>query len=41
MQWKEMCGQYLRTTVVSYGNFVLAPVMPDHPVRAQVSRRAR
>ena len=23
-----MCGQYLRTTVVSYGNFVLAPVVP-------------
>jgi putative ATP-binding cassette transporter len=28
MQWRAMCGQYLRTTVVSYGNFVLAPVIP-------------
>ncbi|MGO4573043.1 ABC transporter ATP-binding protein/permease [Microvirga sp. 2TAF3] len=28
MQWRELCGQYLRTTVVSYGNFVLAPVIP-------------
>ncbi|MBM6592574.1 ABC transporter ATP-binding protein/permease [Microvirga pudoricolor] len=28
MQWRAMCGQYLRTTVVSYGNFVLAPVVP-------------
>jgi len=27
-QWKALCGQYLRTTVVSYGNFVLAPVIP-------------
>lgn len=27
-QWRELCGQYLRTTVVSYGNFVLAPVIP-------------
>lgn len=26
--WKAMCGQYMRTTVVSYGNFVLAPVVP-------------
>jgi putative ATP-binding cassette transporter len=28
MRWREMCGQYLRTTVVSYGNYVLAPVVP-------------
>jgi vitamin B12/bleomycin/antimicrobial peptide transport system ATP-binding/permease protein len=28
MQWRALCGQYLRTTVVSYGNFVLAPVIP-------------
>jgi vitamin B12/bleomycin/antimicrobial peptide transport system ATP-binding/permease protein len=28
MQWRAMCGQYLRTTVVSYGNYVLAPVIP-------------
>ncbi|MGO4704590.1 ABC transporter ATP-binding protein/permease [Microvirga sp. 2MCAF38] len=28
MQWRAMCGQYLRTTIVSYGNFVLAPVVP-------------
>nr|WP_255616502.1 ABC transporter ATP-binding protein/permease [Microvirga puerhi] len=28
MQWRDLCGQYLRTTVVSYGNFVLAPVIP-------------
>jgi putative ATP-binding cassette transporter len=27
-RWRDMCGQYLRTTVVSYGNFVLAPVVP-------------
>ncbi|MCB8820172.1 ABC transporter ATP-binding protein/permease [Microvirga rosea] len=27
-QWRALCGQYLRTTVVSYGNFVLAPVIP-------------
>ncbi|WP_162419629.1 ABC transporter ATP-binding protein/permease [Microvirga brassicacearum] len=27
-RWRELCGQYLRTTVVSYGNFVLAPVIP-------------
>ena len=27
-RWREMCGQYMRTTVVSYGNFVLAPVIP-------------
>lgn len=27
-QWRLLCGQYLRTTVVSYGNFVLAPVIP-------------
>lgn len=27
-RWREMCGQYMRTTVVSYGNFVLAPVVP-------------
>ncbi|WP_194164645.1 ABC transporter ATP-binding protein/permease [Microvirga thermotolerans] len=27
-QWKALCGQYMRTTVVSYGNFVLAPVIP-------------
>ena len=26
--WKAMCGQYMRTTIVSYGNFVLAPVVP-------------
>jgi vitamin B12/bleomycin/antimicrobial peptide transport system ATP-binding/permease protein len=28
VRWRELCGQYLRTTVVSYGNFVLAPVVP-------------
>ncbi|RDI58596.1 ABC transporter ATP-binding protein/permease [Microvirga subterranea] len=28
MQWRELCGQYMRTTVVSYSNFVLAPVIP-------------
>ena len=28
MRWRALCGQYLRTTVVSYGNFVLAPVIP-------------
>ncbi|WP_198411816.1 ABC transporter ATP-binding protein/permease [Microvirga flavescens] len=28
VQWRAMCGQYLRTTVVSYGNFILAPVVP-------------
>nr|WP_246505347.1 ABC transporter ATP-binding protein/permease [Microvirga antarctica] len=28
MRWRELCGQYLRTTVVSYGNFILAPVIP-------------
>lgn len=28
MEWRFLCGQYLRTTVVSYGNFVLAPVIP-------------
>lgn len=27
-RWREMCRQYMRTTVVSYGNFVLAPVVP-------------
>jgi putative ATP-binding cassette transporter len=27
-QWRGMCGQYLRTTVVSYGNYILAPVVP-------------
>ena len=27
-QWRLLCGQYLRTTVVSYGNYVLAPVIP-------------
>jgi putative ATP-binding cassette transporter len=27
-RWREMCGQYMRTTVVSYGNFVVAPVIP-------------
>ena len=26
--WRWMCGQYMRTTVISYGNFVLAPVVP-------------
>lgn len=28
MQWRALCGQYMRTTVVSYSNFVLAPVIP-------------
>jgi putative ATP-binding cassette transporter len=28
MRWQAICGQYLRTTVVSYGNFVIAPVVP-------------
>lgn len=28
MQWRALCGQYMRTTVVSYGNFVLAPIIP-------------
>jgi putative ATP-binding cassette transporter len=28
IRWREMCRQYLGTTVVSYGNFVLAPVVP-------------
>jgi putative ATP-binding cassette transporter len=27
-RWRDICGQYLRTTVVSYGNFVIAPVVP-------------
>ncbi len=26
-QWKRLCGQYMRTTVVSYGNSLLAPVI--------------
>jgi putative ATP-binding cassette transporter len=28
VQWRALCGQYMRTTVVSYSNFVLAPVIP-------------
>lgn len=28
VRWKETCGQYLRTTSVSYVNFVIAPVVP-------------
>lgn len=28
MRWRETCGQYLRTTSVSYINFVIAPVVP-------------
>jgi putative ATP-binding cassette transporter len=27
-RWREMCSQYMRTATVSYGNFVLAPVVP-------------
>jgi putative ATP-binding cassette transporter len=26
--WRRMCHQYMRTTVVSYTNFVVAPVVP-------------
>lgn len=26
--WRRMCHQYMRTTVVSYTNFVVAPVIP-------------
>lgn len=26
-QWKQLCGQYMRTTVVSYGDSLLAPVI--------------
>jgi len=28
VRWRETCGQYLRTTFVSYCNFVIAPVVP-------------
>ncbi len=28
MQWRDLCGQYMRTSAVSYGNYVLAPVIP-------------
>ena len=27
-RWRQLCGQYMRTSAVSYGNFVLAPVIP-------------
>ena len=28
MQWRALCGQYMRTSAVSYGNYVLAPIIP-------------
>jgi len=26
-QWRRVCGQYMRTTLVSHGNWLLAPIM--------------
>jgi putative ATP-binding cassette transporter len=26
-QWRRLCGQYMRTTVVSHGNSLLAPII--------------
>lgn len=26
-QWRRLCGQYMRTTVISHGNYLLAPVI--------------